>query len=541
MNEEDKKKDPEEELKEEKARYEAQNQEAYDYEVSGERYLKERSEDGQREFDFKDTDITNVDPQKKALDELRKKTFTVMESGILKENLTAIGGVPGYAAGKILETGANILDIFVDQDEEGNLNISKPRFKDILTGVSNIIDGNRPLLPTESAAQKLLAPKSKDAALANIFGTPLGPDAKNFLNSISRMLQGVDSMIDPALVKKYRKRKKPIDPNKQKELFTTKQLDEINPIPQGMKRSAYRKLASLNLLNEWNRLSATQNMSEFSRGVVSAITNPNFTNTDFLKARDEALLEFSRIFNQLDQKKIGLEMDHATPLKVTASILFPGSSFREIRQYLDILYRQGLYAGDDPLNLRLLPKEVHQVASNFVTDEMGRQGEKFFASIQDRQDLPKDSLGFYTHDAKLKIANLYAAELRRLNQSVGQAYNQFNTLYNLNEASYDDGMNADKLVNTLEALDLTKPVTIKSVKDIASQVSGDVNYEYTTKDFADITDAMLDLNKKMVRLEKRIINEKDLIRQKGLERQFDKLEEEMNELDRTFQSMRGEQ
>lgn len=534
------KKDPEKELKEEKDRFEAQNQEAYDYEVSGERFLKERAEDGQREFDLKDTDITNVDPQKKALDELRKKTFTVMESGILKENLTAIGGAPGRFAGQILETGANILDIFVDQDEEGNLNISKPRFKDILTGVSNVIDGNGRLLPTESAAQKLLAPKSKDASLANVFGTPLGPDAKNFLNSISRVLQGVDSMIDPALVKKYRKRKKPIDPNKQKELFTTKQLDEINPIPQGMKRSAYRKLASLNLLNEWNRLSATQNMSEFSRGVVSAITNPNFTNTDFLKARDEALLEFSRIFNQLDQKKIGLEMDHATPLKVTASILFPGSSFREIRQYLDILYRQGLYAGDDPLNLRLLPKEVHQVASNFVTDEMGRQGEKFFASIQDRQDLPKDSLGFYTHEAKLKIANLYAAELRRLNKSVGEAYNQFNTLYNLNEASYDDGMNADKLVNTLEALDLTKPVTIKSVKDIASQVSGDVNYEYTTKDFADITDSMLDLNKRMVKLERRIINEKDLIKQKGLERQFDKLEEEMNELDKTFQSMRGE-
>ena len=180
--------------------------------------------------------------------------------------------------------------------------------------------------------------------------------------------------------------------------------------PPGMKLAAYNALKDNGMLSDVIPLDQSLDITEFSRGYVSALTNPQFAVGDFARTKNEAIAAFSDKYYQLTRSVarpdfLAPELDHTTPLKVTGAILFPGSTRREIRALIDILYDNGLYAGDDPLNLRMLPGEVHQIATNWVTLNLGRQGQKFLNDIS-TLNLPRTAPtkkypnGVYTFRAK---------------------------------------------------------------------------------------------------------------------------------------------
>ena len=146
MNEEDEKKDPEQELKEELERYERQNQEAYDEETKANEELRKRQEERKKEE-------KSLEPKENNLGQtIRKATFKSAESGLLG---TALGmtGPAGKVAGGIITTGANILDMFVSPDEDGNL-VYDPKLQDILPSISSRI--------LEGTATKGLLKEQKD-------------------------------------------------------------------------------------------------------------------------------------------------------------------------------------------------------------------------------------------------------------------------------------------------------------------------------------------------------------------------------------------
>ncbi len=266
----------------------------------------------------------------------------------------------------------------------------------------------------------------------------------------------------------------------QKELFTKTQMKQYTTTrPPGMKLAAYNALRDNGMLSDVIPLDQSLDITEFSRGYISALTNPEFAIGDFARTKNEAIAAFSDKYYQLTRSVarpdfLAPELDHTTPLKVTGAILFPGSTRREIRALIDILYDNGLYAGDDPLNLRLLPGEVHQIATNWVTLNLGRQGQKFLDDISTLK-LPRTTPtkkypnGVYTFRAKQEIALLYANQVKRMKEKVQEAYELFDLLYDFRTPGLG-GLDQNKLeqfVNVLERIDVDSPLTIKTIRDIA--------------------------------------------------------------------------
>ena len=273
-----------------------------------------------------------------------------------------------------------------------------------------------------------------------------------------------------------------VDPDGQGQLFSPTQQQNLTiRRPPGMTLAAFNALKDGGMLVDVMPISNAADISEFSRGFVSALTNPNFGIGNFVVARNAAIRAFGDKYYQLTNSVarpgfLAPELDHTTPLKVTGHILFPGSTRKQIKEYIDILYDNGLYAGDDPANLRLLPGEVHQVATNWVTVNLGRHGQLFLQKMS-LLNLPRTPAGNYTHGAKKQIAKLYAKEVKQLKEKVAEAYEQFDLLYDYNTpglGGYTE--KRDQFVDVLTRIDPDSPVTLQSIKDIAEGASQGTPY-----------------------------------------------------------------
>ena len=273
-----------------------------------------------------------------------------------------------------------------------------------------------------------------------------------------------------------------VDPDGQGQLFSPAQQAKLTiKRPPGMTLAAFNALQQGGMLVDVMPISNAADISEFSRGFVSALTNPNFGIGNFVVARNAAIADFGEKYYQLTRSVarpgfLAPELDHTTPLKVTGHILFPGSTRKQIKEYIDILYDDGLYAGDDPANLRLLPGEVHQVATNWVTTNLGRHGQLFLQKMS-LLNLPRTTAGNYTHGAKKQIAKLYAKEVKQLKNKVSEAYEQFDLLYDFSTpglGGYRDKL--DQFVDVLTRVDPDSPVTLQSIRDIATGASEGTPY-----------------------------------------------------------------
>ena len=271
----------------------------------------------------------------------------------------------------------------------------------------------------------------------------------------------------------------------QGELFTPAQMARLTVArPPGMTLAAFNALRAGGMLVDVMPIANSANISEFSRGFTSALTNPNYGVGSFIATRNAAIGAFSQKYQQLARSIarpnfLAPELDHTTPLKVTGHILFPGSNRKQIKEYVDILYDDGLYAGDDPANLGLLPGEVHQVATNWVTVNLGRHGQLFLQKVG-LLNLPKTKAGNYTHGAKKQIAKLYAKEVKELKSKVAEAYDQFDQLYDFNIPGIgglsDEGI--DQFTSIMEFVDLDSPVTLQSIRDIATGAARGTPYMF---------------------------------------------------------------
>ena len=289
-----------------------------------------------------------------------------------------------------------------------------------------------------------------------------------------------------------------VDPDGQGQLFTKAEQATFGyQRPQNITLAAFNALRDGKMLSNVMPISNAADITEFSRGFTSALTNPKFGIGNFIVTRNAAIGAFSEKYRQLSRSIarpnfLAPELDHTTPLKVTGNILFPGSTRKQIEQYVDILYDNGLYAGDDPLNLGLLPGEVHQVATNWVTVHLGRHGQLFLEKMQ-RLNLPKTKAGNFTHAAKKQMAALYAKEVKELKAKVSDAYKHFDQLYDYNTPGIgglsDEGI--DKFTEVMSLIDLDSPTTLKSIKDIAEGAQQGTPYSFLnlSETLQNLTDA----------------------------------------------------
>ena len=292
-----------------------------------------------------------------------------------------------------------------------------------------------------------------------------------------------------------------VDPDGQGQLFSPAQQAKLTiDRPQGMTLAAFNALRDGGMLVDVMPISNSADIGEFSRGFVSALTNPKFGIGNFVVKRNTAIAAFGEKYKQLTRSIarpsfLAPELDHTTPLKVTGHILFPGSNRKQIEEYVDILYDNGLYAGDDPANLGLLPGEVHQVATNWVTTNLGRHGQ-FFLQKVGLLNLPKTKAGNYTHAAKKQIAGLYAKEVKKLKAKVAEAYEHFDDLYAM-ETPGIGGLSdesIDKFAEIMSFIDLDSPTTLQSIKDIAEGAAQGTPYMFSQ--LQETIDMLLETRKK---------------------------------------------
>ena len=292
-----------------------------------------------------------------------------------------------------------------------------------------------------------------------------------------------------------------VDPDGQGQLFSpTQQANLTIDRPQGMTLAAFNALRDGGMLVDVMPISNSADIGEFSRGFVSALTNPKFGIGNFVVKRNTAIAAFGEKYKQLTRSIarpsfLAPELDHTTPLKVTGHILFPGSNRKQIEEYVDILYDNGLYAGDDPANLGLLPGEVHQVATNWVTTNLGRHGQ-FFLQKVGLLNLPRTKAGNYTHGAKKQIAGLYAKEVKKLKAKVAEAYEHFDDLYAM-ETPGIGGLSdesIDKFAEIMSFIDLDSPTTLQSIKDIAEGAAQGTPYMFSQ--LQETIDMLLETRKK---------------------------------------------
>ena len=403
----------------------------------------------------------------------------------------AASQIPGLAQGKAITTAGKLTKAAATGAVSGGIEA---------TSIAAVDEGR---LPT---AQELGLAVGAGGILGAGFqkvGDKLDPKVRGLFQDLKARINGDMSPFDLAGSVGAAKRatgigRSLVDPDGQGQLFTKAEQATFGyQRPQNITLAAFNALRDGKMLSNVMPISNAADITEFSRGFTSALTNPKFGIGNFIVTRNAAIGAFSEKYRQLSRSIarpnfLAPELDHTTPLKVTGNILFPGSTRKQIEEYVDILYDNGLYAGDDPLNLGLLPGEVHQVATNWVTVHLGRHGQLFLEKMQ-RLNLPKTKAGNFTHAAKKQMAALYAKEVKELKAKVSDAYKHFDQLYDYNTPGIgglsDEGI--DKFTEVMSLIDLDSPTTLKSIKDIAEGAQQGTPYSFLnlSETLQNLTDA----------------------------------------------------
>ena len=147
---------------------------------------------------------------------IRKSTFKAAESGLVG---TALGltGPAGKAAGGIITTGANILDIFFSPDKDGNLKLD-PKIQDALPSISSMILDDKKFLPKDDTKGTL--PEGDETNfLSRVFSTGRGGEIDK------GMIEFLETIIKPNK-KRRRTRKSKTSPGQLYIDFSYSNLNE---------------------------------------------------------------------------------------------------------------------------------------------------------------------------------------------------------------------------------------------------------------------------------------------------------------------------
>ena len=147
-----------------------------------EKFLEQRAKEKEEKSLEPKTPIEQTDFGAK----VRTNLFKVAESGQLIPILGKVAGKPGLAAGGIITAGANVLDIFLSPDKDGNLRID-PKIQDALPYISSMILDDKKFLPKDDTKGAL--PEGDETNfLSRVFSTGRGGEINK---AISQYLQSM--------------------------------------------------------------------------------------------------------------------------------------------------------------------------------------------------------------------------------------------------------------------------------------------------------------------------------------------------------------
>jgi len=337
---------------------------------------------------------------------VRTGLFKAAESGQLTPILGKAAGKPGLAAGAIITTGANILDVFISPDKDGNYKFD-PKIQDLLPMISSrILEGTEPKgllreqrdLPKDKTKGLITSESEVPLDVIEDFpsikslytdGSGLNPTQKGMLRNIFNRITGKtekDFILDPedksfgALIE---------DVEAADEYYGTPPRAFFNKRKVDKKGRMFDLAGNFDLQELARRYPGKKNQL-FRREVMALAVDERFTSNTFKQNRNDIIEDW---FDGLEEAKAlysdpnisnlkesrDLEAHHIRSIRHMASLM-DGMSRKERVEFNKVLWKNAMTVGHNPANIILLSSSrfnnIHQRLHDKLDEQIGIKAEK---------------------------------------------------------------------------------------------------------------------------------------------------------------------
>ena len=156
----------------------------------------------------------------------------------------------------------------------------------------------------------------------------------------------------------------------------------------------------------------------------------------------------------VDPKNFKIESHHINPL-ASAMPLYDGATMTEIDKVVDILMKEGVMSGNNPLNLMAIPRSVHDVGHRYIDDFLKKDfGGTYFLKR------------YKTSEERFEAARKYAKIIKNSEKAILDAYFQHWLLFG-------KVIPDDVLVSALQRVPLFSRYNLKTMQDIIREAGTD--------------------------------------------------------------------
>ena len=259
-------------------------------------------------------------------------------------------------------------------------------------------------------------------------------------------LKGVKAKDEPPLYNKKALERMNMTEDEAK-LFST-ELD-FNKIPRDDKAALQSRLYGPAHFNNTKRYLFDKYLGYYARVKNNIITNGRIDKRFF-----DPKYKGIPLNTNLDPKNFKIESHHINPL-ASAMPLYDGATMTEIDKVVDILMKEGVMSGNNPLNLMAIPRSVHEVGHRYIDDFLKKDfGGTYFLRT------------YKTSEERFEAARKYAKIIKNSEKAILDAYFQHWLLFG-------KVIPDEVLVSALQRVPLFSRYNLKTMQDIIREAGTD--------------------------------------------------------------------
>lgn len=305
----------------------------------------------------------------------------------------------------------------------------------------NVEDWGQESLKRLKAGEKLTDDEMTAAYRAAMYDMP-----ETKLKQGELDLKGVKAKDEPPLYNKKALERMNMTEEEAK-LFST-ELD-FGKIPRDDKAALQSRLYGPAHFNNTKRYLFDKYLGYYARIKNNIITNGRIDKRFF-----DPKYKGIPLNTNLDPKNFKIESHHINPL-ASAMPLYDGATMTEIDKVVDILMKEGVMSGNNPLNLMAIPRSVHEVGHRYIDDFLKKDfGGTYFLKR------------YKTSEERFEAARKYAKIIKNSEKAILDAYFQHWLLFG-------KVIPDEILVSALQRVPLFSRYNLKTMQDIIREAGTD--------------------------------------------------------------------
>ena len=305
----------------------------------------------------------------------------------------------------------------------------------------NVEDWGQESLKRLKAGEKLTDDEMTAAYRAAMYDMP-----ETKLKQGELDLKGVKAKDEPPLYNKKALERMNMTEDEAK-LFST-ELD-FGKIPRDDKAALQSRLYGPAHFNNTKRYLFDKYLGYYARIKNNIITNGRIDKRFF-----DPKYKGIPLNTNLDPKNFKIESHHINPL-ASAMPLYDGATMTEIDKVVDILMKEGVMSGNNPLNLMAIPRSVHEVGHRYIDDFLKKDfGGTYFLKR------------YKTSEERFEAARKYAKIIKNSEKAILDAYFQHWLLFG-------KVIPDEILVSALQRVPLFSRYNLKTMQDIIREAGTD--------------------------------------------------------------------